>query len=164
VTRRKRFLMLAVLLVALGIPVGGVAWSYWSAGGTGSGSGANGTLAAITLTPGTPAAGLYPGGSTDVVLTATNSNTSIVKIGSLLLDTTQGTAGFAVDGGHSGCSVAALGFTTQTNGGAGWSVPAHVGAVDGTLAITLTNALTMTAAAASACQGATFTVYLVSGP
>jgi hypothetical protein len=164
VTRRKRFLMLAVLLVALGIPVGGVAWSYWSAGGTGSGSGANGTLAAISLTPGTPAAGLYPGGSTDVVLTATNSNTSIVKIGSLLLDTTQGTAGFSVDGGHSGCSVAALGFTTQNNGGAGWSVPAHVGAVDGTLAITLTNALTMTAAAASACQGATFTVYLVSGP
>lgn len=163
-TRRKRFALLAVLLVALGIPVGGVAWSYWSAGGTGSGSGANGTLAAITLTPGSPTAGLYPGGSTDVVLTATNSNTSIVKIGSLLLDTTQGTAGFAVDGGHSGCSVAALGFTTQNNGGAGWSVPAKVGAVNGTLAITLTNALAMTPAAASACQGATFTVYLVSGP
>jgi hypothetical protein len=164
VTRRKRFALLAVLLVALGIPVGGVAWSYWSAGGAGTGSGANGTLLAITLSPGTPAAGLYPSGSTDVVLTATNSNTSIVKIGSLLLDTSQGTAGFAVDGGHSGCSVAALGFSTQNNGGAGWSVPARVGAVDGTLAITLTSALTMTSAAASACQGATFTVYLVSGP
>ena len=163
-TRRTRFALLAVLLVALGIPVGGIAWSYWSAGGTGTGSGANGTLLAITLSPGSPAAGLYPGGSTDVVLTATNSNTSIVKIGSLLLDTTQGTAGFAVDGAHPGCSVAALGFTTQNNGGSGWSVPAKVGAVNGTLAITLTNALTMTAAAASACQGATFTVYLVGGP
>jgi len=32
------------------------------------------------------------------------------------------------------------------------------------LAITLTNALTMSASAASACQGATFTVYLVAGP
>lgn len=163
-TGRRRLILLAALLIVLGIPVGGIAWSYWTAGGSGTGSGVNGTLAALSLSPGSPAAGLYPGGSTDVVLTATNSNTSIVKIGSLLLDTTQGTAGFAVDGSHSGCSVAALGFTTQNNGGAGWSVPAKVGAVDGTLAITLTNALTMTTGAASACQGATFTVYLVAGP
>ena len=163
-TGRRRIALLAVLLVLLGIPVGGIAWSYWSAGGAGTGSGANGTLAALSLSPGTPAAGLYPGGSTNIVLTATNSNTSIVKIGSLLLDTSQGTGGFAVDGGHSGCSVAALSYTTQSNGGSGWSVPAKAGAVNGTLSITLTNALSMSAAAASACQGATFTVYLVAGP
>jgi hypothetical protein len=163
-TIRRRLAVLGVLLVLLGIPVGGVAWSYWSAGGSGTGTGANGTLAAVSLTPGSPAAGLYPGGSTDVVLTATNSNASAVKIGSLLLDTGQGTGGFSVDGGHSGCSVAALGYTTQSNGGAGWSVPARVGVVNGTLSITLTNALVLTAAAASACQGATFTVYLVAGP
>jgi hypothetical protein len=164
VTGRRRLALLAVLLVALGIPVGGIAWSYWSAGGNGAGSGANGTLAAISLSPGSPTAALYPGGSTNVVLTATNSNTSIVKIGSLLLDTGQGTGGFAVDGSHSACSVAALGFTTQNNGGTGWSVPARVGVTNGTLSITLTNALTMSASAASACQGATFTVYLVAGP
>jgi len=163
-TGRRRFALLGALLVLLGIPVGGIAWSYWSAGGTGTGSGANGTLAALSLSSGSPAAGLYPGGSTNVVLTASNSNTSIVKIGSLLLDTSQGTSGFSVDAGHSGCSVATLGFSTQNNGGAGWSVPARVGVVNGTLSITLTNALTMTAAAASACQGATFTVYLVAGP
>jgi hypothetical protein len=163
-TIRRRLAVLGVLLVLLGIPVGGVAWSYWSAGGSGTGTGANGTLAAVSLTPGSPAAGLYPGGSTDVVLTATNSNASAVKIGSLLLDTGQGTGGFSVDGGHSGCSVAALSYTTQSNGGAGWSVPARVGVVNGTLSITLTHALVMSAAAASACQGATFTVYLVAGP
>ena len=163
-TGRRRIVLLAALLVLLGIPVGGIAWAYWSAGGAGTGSGANGTLAALSLSPGSPAAGLYPGGSTNVVLTASNSNTSIVKIGSLLLDTSQGTSGFSVDAGHSGCSVATLGFSTQNNGGAGWSVPARVGVVNGTLSITLTNALTMTAAAASACQGATFTVYLVAGP
>jgi hypothetical protein len=163
-TGRRRFALLGILLVLLGIPVGGMAWSYWSAGGSGAGSGANGTLVAVSLSPGTPAAGLYPGGSTNVVLTATNSNASVVKIGSLLLDTSQGTGGFAVDGGHSGCSVGALSFTTQSNGGAGWSVPARVGAVNGTLPITLSNALSMSAAAASACQGATFTVYLVAGP
>jgi hypothetical protein len=163
-TTGRRFAVLGVILVLLGIPVGGIAWSYWSAGGSGGGSGANRTPTALTLSPGTPAAGLYPGGSTNVVLTATNPNTSIVKIGSLLLDTSQGTGGFAVDGGHAACTVAALSFATQNNGGAGWSVPAKVGAVNGTLAITLTNALAMSAAAASACQGATFTVYLVAGP
>jgi len=163
-TTGRRLALLGALLVLLGIPVGGIAWSYWSAGGSGSGSGANRTPTALSLSPGTPAAGLYPGGSTNVVLTASNSNTSIVKIGSLLLDTSQGTGGFAVDGGHSGCSVAALSYTSQSNGGSGWSVPAKVGAVNGTLAITLTNALSMSAAAASACQGASFTVYLVAGP
>lgn len=163
-TTGRRLALLGALLVLLGIPVGGIAWSYWSAGGSGSGSGANRTPTALSLSPGTPAAGLYPGGSTNVVLTASNSNASIVKIGSLLLDTSQGTGGFAVDGGHSSCSVAALSYTSQSNGGSGWSVPAKVGAVNGTLAITLTNALSMSAAAASACQGATFTVYLVAGP
>jgi len=164
VTGRRRLVLLAVLLVALGIPVGGIAWSYWSAGGSGTGTGANGTLAAVSLSAGSPTAALYPGGSTNVVATATNSNPSAVRIGSLLLDTSQGTGGFAVDAGHSGCSVAALSYTTQSNGGAGWSVPARVGITNGTLAITLTNALTMSASAASACQGATFTVYLVAGP
>lgn len=161
---RRRLALLGALLILLGLPVGGIAWSYWSAGGSGSGSGANGTLLALSLSPGSPTAGLYPGGSTNVVTTATNSNASAVRIGSLLLDTSQGTGGFAVDAGHSGCSVAALGYTTQSNGGAGWSVPARVGITNGTLAITLSNALTMSASAASACQGATFTVYLVAGP
>jgi hypothetical protein len=164
VTTRRRLALLAALLVILGIPVGGVAWSFWTAGGSGAGSGANGTLTAISLSPGTPTATLFPGGSTNVVLTATNTNTAAVRIGSLALDPSQGTGGFAVDAGHSGCSVAALSYTTQTNGGSGWTVPKKVGAVNGTLAITLTNALSMSGTAANGCQGATFTVYLVAGP
>jgi len=164
VTPRRRLVLLAVLLVILGIPVGGVAWSFWTAGGSGTGSGANNTLTAISLSPGTPTATLYPGGSTNVVLTAPNTNTAAVRIGSLSLDTSQGTGGFAVDAGHSSCSVAALTYTTQSNGGAGWTVPKKVGAVNGTLAITLSNALSMSGTAANGCQGATFTVYLVAGP
>ena len=42
--------------------------------------------------------------------------------------------GFAVDAGHSGCTLGTLSYTTQTNGGSGWNVPAKVGAVNGTLA------------------------------
>jgi hypothetical protein len=56
-----------------------------------------------------------------------------------------------------------LSFTTQTNLGAGWTVPGKVGAVNGSLSITLTAALAMSTAAANACQGATFTVFLAAG-
>ena len=60
-----------------------------------------------------------------------------------------------VDAAHPGCAVSTLGFTTQTNGGAGWTVAGH-----GSLPVTLAGALSMSASAANACQGATFTVYL----
>jgi hypothetical protein len=160
---RRRLIVLAVAVVALVVvPLGGIAYAYWTKTGAGAGNGSNATAVAITLSPGTPTAALYPGGLTSVVLTATNTNTSAVRIGSLALDTARGTGGFAVDAGHSGCSVAALSYTTQTNGGNGWDVPAKVGAVDGTLAITLASSLAMSTSAANACQGATFTVYLVA--
>jgi hypothetical protein len=161
----RRVRMLAVSLLAiLALPVGGTAFAYWSQSGSGAGSGTTGTTVAVTLSPGTPAPGLYPGGTANVELTVSNPNASAVRIGSLLLDTGQGTGGFAVDSGHSGCVVSTLSLTTQTNGGAGWTVPAKVGAVNGTLSVTLTNALAMGVDAANACQGASFTVYLAAGP
>ena len=43
-------------------------------------------------------------------------------------------------------------------------VPKKVGAVDGTLSVTLTNALAMGIGAANACQGASVTIYLAAGP
>jgi hypothetical protein len=114
----------------------------------------------MTLSPGTPTADLFPGGQSGVALTVSNPNTSPAHIGSLVLDTTQGTSGMAVDAGHSACAVAMLSFATQTNGGAGWTVPAKVGGVNGTLAATLSRALSMSVDAAAACQGATITVFL----
>lgn len=158
----SRRLLVASLLAILALPGGGTAFAYWRASGSGAGSATAGTNVAVTLSPGTPTATLYPGGQADVLLTVSNPNASPVRIGSLALDTGQGTSGYAVDAGHSGCAVATLSYTTQTNGGAGWTVPGKVGAVDGTLAITLTNALAMGAAAANACQGATSTVYLAA--
>ncbi|MHB8273467.1 MAG: hypothetical protein ACYDC9_01655 [Dermatophilaceae bacterium] len=162
--RIPRRMLLASLLGILALPVGGAAYAYWSGSGSGAGSGTTGTTVAVTLSPGTPAASLYPGGQANVVLTVSNPNASPVYIGSLAFDTGQGTGGFAVDAGHSGCAVATLSFTTATNGGAGWTVPGKVGAADGTLSITLTNAVAMGVGAADACQGASFTVYLAAGP
>lgn len=162
--RTTRRMLLTSLLVVLAVPIGGAANAYWSGSGGGAGSGTTGTNVPVTLNPGTPAANLFPGGAANVVLTVSNPNLFPVRIGSLALDTGQGTGGFAVDAGHSGCALSALSFTTQTNGGAGWTVPAKVGAVNGTLSVTLTNALAMGVGAANACQGASSTVYLVAGP
>jgi len=162
--RIVRRLLPTSLLVVLAVLLGGLAYGYWSATGSGAGKAATGTTLAVTLSPGTPAAALYPGGQANVVLTVSNPNAFLVHIGSLGLDAGQGAGGFAVDAGHAGCAVATLTFTTETNGGAGWSVPAKVGAGDGTLPVTLTSALTMSVEAANACQGATFTVYVAAGP
>ena len=93
-----------------------------------------------------------------------NPNTFPVQVPSLVLDTTQGSGGFAVDGAHSGCGLGTLSFTTQTNGGAGWTVPARVGVTNGQLALSLTGAVAMSLTAADACQGAAFTVFVRVGP
>lgn len=163
-TRLPIRLVLTSLLAILAVSVGGVAFAYWPGFGGGTGSGTTGTTIPVTLSPGTPVATLYPGGQTNVVLTVSNPNAAQVHIGSLALDTAQGTGGFTVDAGHSGCAVSTLSFTTQTNSGAGWTVPPKVGAVDGTLLVTLTNALGMGLGAANACQGASSTVYVAAGP
>ena len=158
-TRRRAFIAAAATAV---LAVATAGYAYWTAAGSGTAGKTTVTTTAVTLTPGTPTAQLFPGGSADVVLTAANPNDFSVRIGVLALDTSQGTAGFAVDGGHSGCGLGVLSLTTQTNGGSGWTVPAKVGGVNGSLSITLTNALAMGTTAADACQGASFTVYLVA--
>ena len=147
----------AWLVLMLALSMGGAAYAYWTGSGGGPGSSATGTALPLTLSPGTPTGDLYHGGQTDIVLTVSNPNAFDVLVDSLSLDPGQGTAGYAVDGGHSGCVVSMLSFTTQTNGGNGWTVPAS-----GSLPVTLTSSLGMGAGAASACQGATFTVYLVA--
>jgi hypothetical protein len=140
------------------------ALAYWTSQGSGTVPGNTGTGHLITISPDSPTTGLYPGGHSDVTATLTNANTLEMAVGSFVLDTSQGTSGFAVDGGHSGCAVSTLTFTTATNSGSGWTVPAKVAGVNGTLPVTLTNALAMGVGAANACQGAAFTVYLAAGP
>jgi hypothetical protein len=153
-------MIVAIVVVAVG--GAGVAYGYWGGAGAGSGVGTTATTVPITLSSGTPTASLLPGGKTGVVLTMTNSNSASIKVSSLTLDTTQGTGGFRSDSSHGGCTLSTLSFATQTNGGGGWSVPAKIGATNGTLTVTLTNALSMSLSAVNACQGATFTVYLLA--
>jgi hypothetical protein len=161
-SKRVRIAFVVLPGVLLSEVLIGGAFAYWQGSGGGSGSGSTAATVAVTLSPGSPTATLYPGGQAAVVLTASNPNPSPVHIGALALDTTLGAAGFAVDTDHSGCALSAMSFSTQTNAGSGWVVPATSGAVTGTLAITLANALSMHVDATNACQGGVFTVYLVA--
>ena len=161
---RRRILKGIIPLAVVAAISAGAAWAYLTSAGSGAGSGgASVSLQAMTLSSGTPTAALYPGGTADVALSASNPNSSALRITSLALDTSQGTGGFAVDASHSSCSVAALQFTSQNNGGNGWTVPAKSGSTNGTLSIGLANAISMSTGAANACQGASFTVYLKAG-
>lgn len=158
-------IFLGLLLVIMTLSaLGGIAAAVWSAVGSGSGTAGAATTVAVTLSPGTPSTSLYPGGQTDVQLSVSNSNIATVRIGSLSLDTLRGTSGISVDAPHAACVLSAITFTTQTNGTTGWTVPGKVGTVNGSLAITLTNAVAMSTSAVSACQGATFTIFLIGAP
>lgn len=158
--RRLRGRALVVVVLVLGFGAVGPAAAYWTSGGFGAGSGGTSTTAqAVTLTPATPSSQLYPGGDADVRLTIANPGPAAVEVSSLALASDQGSDGFGVDGAHSGCGLASLAFTTQDNGGAGWTIPAG-DSVD----VTLDDALAMSLDAANACQGATFTVHLEAGP
>jgi len=161
--RRHARMALVAAVLGLALP-GGAAVAFWSSSGSGPGTAATGTALPLAVTAGAATAGLHPGGTSAVALVLSNPNTFPAQVPSLVLDTTQGTAGFAVDAAHSGCALGTLSFTTQTNGGAGWSVPARVGVTNGQLTLSLTGAVAMGVSAADACQGAAFTVFLKVGP
>jgi hypothetical protein len=145
--------------VIVALVAAAAAGAFWTLGGAGQGTVSAENVASVTLTPGTATTDLYPGGSGDVAVSIANSNTYRAYVGSLVLDTSSGTNGFSVSGGQPGCDPAAVSYTTQSNGGAGWFVPAA-----GTLDLDLANAVDLGVGAASECQGATFIVYLLAAP
>jgi hypothetical protein len=154
--KRRKTVALAAAVALLGAAS---VHAFWTGGGSGGGTASGATVASVTLTPGTATTNLYPGRSGDVAVSIANGNTYQAFIGSLSLDTASGTNGFSVDSAHSGCDVAALSYTAQSNGGSGWFVPAG-----STLYLDLPNAVSLATTALSLCQGATFTVYLLAGP
>jgi len=141
-----------------GLLVAGVAaYGAWSVSGSGTGSASAATASNLTLTPGSPGSALYPNGTADVATTIANGNPFPVHVSSIALNTGQGTNGFAVDAGHSGCDLSTLSFGAQTNGGSGWDIAAN-----GTLNVDAADAVSMSGTAGDACQGASFTLYLTA--
>lgn len=162
---RHHTVLIACLVMAGTLAAAGAAQAYWRSSGSGSGAATTGGTVAVQLSAGTPVVALRPGGQSAVSLVVSNPNASSVRLNSLVLDSARGTSGFTVDAGHaSGCSLTGLlTFASQNNGGVGWTIPAAVGPTPGTQSITLANALSMSSAAPTGCQGATFTVYLAVG-
>jgi hypothetical protein len=154
---RKRLVGLAVSAV-IGVSVAGAAaYAAWTVNGSGTGTASATNAVALTLSGGTPQSSLYPGASADVDTSAQNQNPFSVHVSSISIDTTQGSNGFAVDAGHSGCNLGSLSFTTANNGNAGWDIPAN-----SSIDIDAANSIAMSGAANDSCQGATFTVYLTA--
>lgn len=145
-------------VAAAGLLAAGVAaYGAWSVSGSGTGSASAATASSLALTPGTPATTLYPNGTADVATSIANTNPFPVHVSSITLASGQGTNGFAVDAGHSGCDLSTLSFAAQTNGGSGWDIAAN-----GTLNVDAADAVAMSGAAGDACQGASFTLYLTA--
>lgn len=154
--RRRRAVTTTIAAVVL-LGLSGAALAWWSGVGSGASTATSGTSAAVTLSPGTPGASLYPGSSAAIQLSIANPGASDVRVGSLALSTAEGAGGFEVDAAHPDCVEGSLGYVTQDNGGAGWTVPSG-----GSLAVILPGALTMSLDADDGCQGATFVVYLAA--
>lgn len=145
-TRLSRAAVIAALLIA--VLAGGVL-AYFTAAGHTDASAAVGNVADITLSAGTPSSALYPGSSADIAVLVSNPNASSVHLPSLVLDG----GGITVDAGHSGCDTAKVHYSAQ----GAYDLPA------GTHQLDLAGVVSMDADAASACQGATFTVHLKAG-
>jgi hypothetical protein len=153
--KKTRFLAATVVVLV----VAGAATAYWTTGGSGSASASVTNPDPVSIAPGSATGFLYPGTSADLAVSITNPNPFSVNLPSLVLDTGQGSGGFGVDGSHSGCTLSALSYATQSNGGAGWTVPANAT----NWPLDLANAVSLSTAAVTECQGASFKVYLAVG-
>ncbi len=145
--KKRALIVAAVAVVALVSAIAG--YAYWSTTGSGTGTATAGTTVALTL-HGTVPAGIYPGGSKTVTLTADNTNPGSVRVGTVTL------ASVSVDAGHVGCVTAD--FTMP-------AVAENVEIANGTgLALPNPGTLSMadTGVSQDLCKGATLTLNLTS--
>src|SRR5690348_10563269 len=108
---RKRILVPVAAIAALALA--GIAFAYFTSSGTGSGTATVGSAAGVTIDNVSFDNTLYPGGSTTVRFTITNSSRdTAVQVHDVVADTTYGTTG--VDGLPAGCSAADFTFADVT--------------------------------------------------
>jgi hypothetical protein len=144
----KKRVLVVIAVLALGVT--GAAIAFWTQAGSGTGTGTVGTTGTVTL-QGPVTAGIYPGGTSAVTLTASNSGSAPVKVQTVSL------VSVAVDAGHSSCATADFTMPTVTEN---TSLAGNAVAQ----ALTSNGVLTManTAANQDACKGATLTLTLSS--
>lgn len=145
--RPRLLLIVGIAAVALGFGMGGgVAFAYFTSGGSGTGHATAGTLAPVTIESATasPSAALIPGSTGDVVLDIDNTNTYAVTLVSV-----TGNGTITPDAGHSSCATTGVSFTNQT--GLSTNLPGNH-----TTVVHLSGAASMNTSSSNGCQGATF--------
>jgi hypothetical protein len=145
----KKRLLTGLSVVAVLGAMGG-AYAYWTNAGSGSATGTVGSPGTITLA-GTVAAGLVPGGSEPVTLTASNSGSAPIKLQAIKL------VSISVDALHSTCVTADFTMPEVTENE---SIPGDASnhSLPNTGALSYAN----TAVSQNACIGATLTLTLAS--
>ena len=94
--KKRRFVVVALLLVGAIAAVGG--YAFWTQSGSGSGSAAVGTTSSITVNQTSTISGLYPGGPAQALSgNFDNPNTSPVLVSTVAATVTGTSAGAACD-------------------------------------------------------------------
>jgi len=154
---KKRVVLAAIVAVVLAIS-SGIAYAYWTSGGTGGGTAAAGTTSGIVVHQLSTVSGLYPGGSA-VALNGKfdNSNSAAVHISSVTASVT-GVTGAGTDSLKPLCTAADF---TIAGSAAGSTVPVGtgVGAWSG-----LTIQMVDGAANQDNCKGASATIAYTAVP
>lgn len=137
----------AVVFMALGFGAS-EAYGYFTGGGSAAGSSAvaAGDQPITIQTNASPGTLLYPGGTGDLVITATNPNSVPVQITALTLGTITG------------CTTPAIILTSPSTGYLPLTIPANAS----NQRLVLPGALSMGTSASSDCQGVAFTIPLSS--
>jgi len=170
-TFRKATKRATILSLFLGILLASsVAFAWWTASGTGNGYAKSETgPAAVYTNVVAPTAQLHPGGSADVELTIRNPNAYAVTVTDIAdsVATTITSGNATCDNPDALATPAYLGngVSWVSDRSGTWTVPAASGGTDGTLSVTLTNAVSMSNTADTAnnaCQAKTFTVSALS--
>ncbi len=108
---RKRILVPVAAIAALALA--GIAFAYFTASGTGSGTASVGTDSGVAIGSVSFDSTLYPGGSTNVRYTITNSSSNTpAQVGKVVADTSAGTNG--ITGLPVGCSASDFSFGDVT--------------------------------------------------
>ena len=166
---KKTFAGAAVALAVVNALVLGVGSAYaaWGVSGSGTGASVAGSAQGLTLTAATTGSSvLYPGGTSDVVLTITNPNPFVVSVTNLTMPLTAATA--YTDSGlttlNGSCNSGGTGVTWAygSKSLSGVIVQKKIGATNGTLTLTLTGGASMDNTSDNSCQSAFFKMPNVS--
>lgn len=146
---RRRSLPLVLAFTLAALLAAGIGLAAWNATGAGTAAANAGSASELTI-DGVSAGTLFPTATVDVTVAVTNPNPYSVSV------TEIGLAAAGVTTDAVGCDAASVSF----NGPFSYALDALVVGAGDSADVALADALTMSNAAADACQGATFTVNL----